>query len=1067
MYRDLLLRGVLIVLTSGGLAAVAPPDQPVDGAQSSLSDASKVRVAPKALKDTPDVMAAEGASALKSGAVAMMGADGSVAVTPPGTQVYKNDLPQGTSLVIYQPGAGQRMADDLTLANGGCTVTYYLLRVGGLGTTGTFDVHTALWNGDPCVAGSTIIAGTESDFLGVPNNQTAFNLEVTLDPTVPVPATVWLAATFSTNDSGWVRAGQAEVGSTTNFWSENNIGTSGTVCSLFQFVTNNVPGVPWAGFWASVNCTVPGDPVGACCNGITCTQTTQVNCAAGVWQGAFTSCQPNVCISGACCTGVNFSVCTDTTQDQCIGGLFHAGSTCAADACGPTFKVYENSFATGFFDVIATGTKWGDDLKLGSGAPCELAGYEVLAAGDGAAGPPPFNAHVELWTNNDRGTPAAEGDDIPGVFIPGTQFDFQNVPADLFTQRLLAGPYAGIQLPKKVWVVMTTNSNKAGPITAGPASIGFSVDGFAIFNADVPGGADVWKPGFWYEGFDPTGCPGGAFCTPAGSFRVQVWCQGNPPTGACCNDAAGTCIEGVRQAECNGRWAEGVGCDPDPFVPPCGVSACCYPISPDPPVMICQDATLGECEARGVEFGGSAFSRGKFCGDVTCPAMACLGRTGDCFAAHAGVGCEDAFCCDIVCNPTTGDSFCCTTEWDLTCAQDAAAKCDRPLQNDNCPAAQVISGTGTFNYDNSSATTDGPVHLACGTLGGDEQITRDMWYCWTSPCTNEVLAGTCGATLLDTKVAVYDSCVCPPTDATLLDCDDDRCDPRQSMAVFNATAGHSYLIRVGSYPGEAGGTGAITIQCGPPANPACTGATGDCCAANPSGACSDALCCNTVCACDPFCCTTEWDNACATTGSNGNQCGAGELCEALCSPTCPAGAVNWLDPPTGVVDARRPHPSNDSAALEGIKVITVQAPAGSNKVECWQLCETAVAGTPNGVESVTDEGRGRFKITLKRPITAGAGTTLTYAGGGAMATFTSHPSNVNADSAAAPVDILDLIDFLNGVRTLPFGLYSGDIDRSNLIAPADILEEIDLLNGAGQFRVWNGTAKPVTAGICP
>ena len=92
MYRDLLLRGVLIVCVSSGLAAVAPPDQPVDGAQSSLSDASTVRVAPKALKDTPDVMAAESASTLKSGAVATMrvGPDGSVAGTPPGTQVYRN-----------------------------------------------------------------------------------------------------------------------------------------------------------------------------------------------------------------------------------------------------------------------------------------------------------------------------------------------------------------------------------------------------------------------------------------------------------------------------------------------------------------------------------------------------------------------------------------------------------------------------------------------------------------------------------------------------------------------------------------------------------------------------------------------------------------------------------------------------------------------------------------------------------------------------------------------------------------------------------------------------------------
>ncbi len=981
---------------------------------------------------------------------------GGVAGTPPGTQVYRND---GGSPVIYRPGVGQRMADDLTLANGGCTVTYYSLRVAGLGTSGpTFNVQTALWNGDPCVAGSTVIAGTSATFNGLTNNGTAVStLEVTLDPTIPVPATVWLAATFSTDDSGWLRAGQAEVGSTTNIWSENDSGPP-IRCTQFQFAG----GSPWAGFWATVNCSVQGSPVGACCNGITCTQTTQANCIGGVWKGAFTTCQPNVCLPGACCTGGTFSTCTETTEDQCLGGLFHPGATCNPSACGPTFKVYENNFATGIFDVIETNVKWGDDLKLGSGAPCQLAGFEVLAAGDASAGPATFTMTAQIWTNNDRGTPTAEGDDLPGTPIPGAQFVFNNVPANLFTQRLLAGPFSGIELPKKVWIVMTTSSNNAGPIPAGPATVGFSIDGFAKFNA--PGGANVWTPGFWYEGFDPAGCPGPT-CTPAGSFRVQVWCHGNPPTGACCNDLAGTCNENVRETECGGRWVEGVGCDPDPFEPPCGVSACCYPIDipPNPPTVVCGDLTVGECEGL-----GGAQARGKFCQDITtCPPVKCLSRTGSCFAVHPTTGCDNAFCCQKVCDPVTGDPFCCDTEWDASCVQDATTKCERPLENDHCPSAESIAGTGTFSFNNSTATTDGPIHLACGTLGGDEQISRDVWFCWTSPCTQKVIAGTCGLTQVDTKIAVYSGCACPPADANLLDCDDDRCSPLQSMAVFNAAAGQQYLIRVGSYPGVPGGAGSLSLACGPPVHPLCAPATGDCCEANPAGGCDNADCCNTVCACDPFCCTTEWDDACSTTGFNGNGCGAGELCASLCAPACPPGAVNWLDPPNGVVDARRPHPAASSSTIEGIQTIAVQAPAGSGKLECWSLCETANIGTANAIETVTDEGRGRFTIQLKRPITPGAATTLSYVATGAMATFTSHPSNVNADSAAAPADIIDLIDSLNGVRTLPFGLFSGDIDRSGLIGPPDIIEEIDLLNGAGQHRVWNGTAKPVTAGVCP
>ena len=988
---------------------------------------------------------------------------GSVAGAPPGTQVYKNVI--AGDLLIYRPGAGQRMADDMTMASGACSVSYYTLRVAGLNQGGgaTFNVQTALWNGDPCLGSSSVIAGTQQTFSGILNNQSIFDLEAVVEPAVSIPGTVWLAATFSTSDSGWVRAAQAEVGSTTNVWSENHVqvppDTTPTGCKLFNFSST---GTPWAGFWAQINCNLAGNPTGACCNGTTCSQTTQANCATGVWQGAFTSCTPNVCLSGACCTGGTFATCTDTTQDQCAGGLFHPGGLCSQDACGPTFKVYENNFNTNIFDTIDPGTKWADDFKLGSGAPCGLASYEVLFAGDSGTGPATFNVHTELWTNNNRGTPASENDDIPGALIPGTGKDFLNVPANLFTQKLLAGPFPGVALPGKVWLVMSTNVNNAGPVTAGAASIGFSVDGFAIFNA--PGAANVWTPGFWYDGFTPNECPGST-CNPAGSFRATVWCEGEPPTGACCNDTAGTCTNDIPAIDCTGRWSEAAECGPDTFDPPCGANACCFPVFTPNPVMICDNITAAECQLQDPP---GAFKPGKFCEDVQCPDYDCLNHTGDCFTAHAGVGCEDAFCCDIVCDDMTGDPFCCTTQWDATCAQDAVANCERPLQNDSCADAIPLTTTGSFNFDTTDATTDGPIHLACSNQGGDEQIIKDIWYCWTATCTSQVLARTCGTTQVDTKIAVYQGCTCPPTDARLRDCDDDRCAPRQSMAAFDAVAGQQYLIRLGSYPGEPGGVGSLTIACSPPNNPSCP-AAGDCCSGHaPPGACSNETCCETVCLCDPFCCSTEWDAACAGHGFDESGCGAAELCTDLCTPPCPSGAVTWVSPPSGAVDAGIPHAPNNTAALKGIKTLTVQGPAGSNRVECWDLCETdTVPGFPNAVQSVSAQDRGQFTITLARPITQGAATTLTYTGSGAMGTFFSHPSNVNSNSAATPSDILDLIDHLNGVRVPPLNPWQCDIDRSGLCAPADIISEIDLLNGANGFRVWNGTAKPATAGICP
>jgi hypothetical protein len=361
---------------------------------------------------------------------------------------------------------------------------------------------------------------------------------------------------------------------------------------------------------------------------------------------------------------------------------------------------------------------------------------------------------------------------------------------------------------------------------------------------------------------------------------------------------------------------------------------------------------------------------------------------------------------------------------------------------------------------------DGPVHLACATEGGDEQITHDLWYCWTATCTTQALAWTCGRTQRDTKIAVYEGCSCPPDDARLLDCDDDRCSV-QSMAAFDAVAGQQYLIRVGNYPGEAGAPGNLTVSCHPPTHPTCPG-PGDCCEAHGTGRCEDATCCATVCFCDPFCCTTEWDASCAGNGFDDNRCGAALLCEDVCAPPCPTGAVTFTNPPNGAVDARRPHAPGNPAALQGAQVFTVQAPAGSDRLDCWELCETDVEGSqPNSIVSVVHDGRGQYVVSLARPITQGAVTTITHLGEGAVGEFTSHPGNVNGDSAAAPTDILSLIDNLNGILLPPLSPWQCDLDRSGACLPADIITLIDLLNGANGFRNWNGTPKPIKDGICP
>ena len=139
---------------------------------------------------------------------------------------------------------------------------------------------------------------------------------------------------------------------------------------------------------------------------------------------------------------------------------------------------------------------------------------------------------------------------------------------------------------------------------------------------------------------------------------------------------------------------------------------------------------------------------------------------------------------------------------------------------DDCSDAQsssVIAGEGTFFFDTTTATTVGPDHDACDFFA-QAGIDHDVWFCWTALCDGDVTIETCGQTFIDTKIAVYNDCTtCPPTDAGLLACNDDEigCGV-QSRVTISATNANSYLIRLGTYPGTAGGFATFSITCAGP-----------------------------------------------------------------------------------------------------------------------------------------------------------------------------------------------------------------------------------------------------------
>ncbi len=188
---------------------------------------------------------------------------------------------------------------------------------------------------------------------------------------------------------------------------------------------------------------------------------------------------------------------------------------------------------------------------------------------------------------------------------------------------------------------------------------------------------------------------------------------------------------------------------------------------------------------------------------------------------------------------------------------------------------------------------------------------------------------------------------------------------------------------------------------------------------------------------------------------------------------CPEATIVDAIPPDGVVDARQPNTPSNSLPRQGIgsadEPITITLDPATDEAEhCFTICETAadVLLDPNAITSVTYLGNGQYKIVPDHAITAGAVTTIQYMGDGSFVEYTSHPANVNADSQSAPSDILRVIDYINGVATSPWGIYSEDVDHSGLLGPPDILRVIDLLNGAGVFDSWLNTPLPVNTS-CP
>ncbi|MEE2718977.1 MAG: proprotein convertase P-domain-containing protein, partial [Planctomycetota bacterium] len=137
---------------------------------------------------------------------------------------------------------------------------------------------------------------------------------------------------------------------------------------------------------------------------------------------------------------------------------------------------------------------------------------------------------------------------------------------------------------------------------------------------------------------------------------------------------------------------------------------------------------------------------------------------------------------------------------------------------DDCAQAAPI-GNGIWDFDTTSATTDGSAHSECQF---DGQTYHDIWYSYVACGDGDLLVSTCGdlggGADYDTDLVVYEGTDC--SNLTLLGCNDD--DPDNACGGFEGgyestlsvpvSDGGEYRIRVGGWNDGDLGTGLLVID---------------------------------------------------------------------------------------------------------------------------------------------------------------------------------------------------------------------------------------------------------------
>ncbi|MFO0873969.1 MAG: hypothetical protein U0575_08370 [Phycisphaerales bacterium] len=265
-------------------------------------------------------------------------------------------------------------------------------------------------------------------------------------------------------------------------------------------------------------------------------------------------------------------------------------------------------------------------------------------------------------------------------------------------------------------------------------------------------------------------------------------------------------------------------------------------------------------------------------------------RGADCCSAHTTPCCDNETCCTLVC---AEDVYCCTVQWDETCADQAAAlvacgcvTC--PPSSHNCfvegtagcldvVCCVMICAQDAFCcqtvWDVVCVAMAGEMCDGCGAPLSGECCTPHVGpYCENRPCC--ILVCDEDPSCCDTAWDVYCvawayalpvcGCQCPVSDHGCFEIGAPGCDAERCCLAVCAIDGHCCATIWDAACVDLAAQ--LCEGCGDPIS-------GACCSAHSGPFCDDAACCDAICANDQFCCSITWDSFCVYDAYTSFACG--------------------------------------------------------------------------------------------------------------------------------------------------------------------------------------------------